>query len=117
VRRPVLEVSVEERLQDLAAEILRRVAAEADRADGAAVAPLLVVEPRAQHEMDVSGRIARLDRLPHRHGAVNVLLVPQAVDEEGRHGDRRLLEEELVDRLLLPEGIVSGMLGSFAPPR
>ena len=115
LRRAVLQILGEERRQDVAPELQRGVGVEADRAERAAVMDLLPVIPRAQHQEDlVVGRVLRLDRLVDRGRAVHVLLVPEAGDQHHRHG-QRLRGQHLVHRLLLPEGVVGGMLQQLAP--
>ena len=58
--------------------------------------------------------IVWLDRAIYRHGSVDVFRVPKRVHQEGRHRDW-FLGQDLVDRLILPERIVSRMFRDFAP--
>src|ERR1700755_2508137 len=106
LRRAFFQVLVEERAQDFASEGERRVAVEFDRAERAALPYLLTVVPRAEDEEDlVVLRVLRLDGLVDGDVAVDVLLIPEAVDEH--HGNLEGLRgENLVDGLPLPEGVV-----------
>src|SRR6185295_9939830 len=111
----VLQIPVEKRAQDLAAERERGVAAELHRPDRRAVADLLAVVPRPEHqEYLVVVRVLGLERLVHRDRTVDILLVPEAVDQHHRHGER-LLGEQLVDRLVTPERIIAGVRGDLVP--
>ena len=114
-RRPVLEVLIEERPQNLPAERERGITFEPDRAEGAAVPDLLAVVPRAHHEehLVVTG-VLGLDGLVHGGRAVDVFLVPQTVDEHHGHL-QRLRRQDAVDRLVAPKGVVGGMLEDLLP--
>ncbi len=85
---------------------------------GAERAPLpdhLAVVPRAHGEEDfVVPGILGLDRPVDRGRSVNVLLVPEAVDEHDRHL-QGLLREELVHGLLPPVRVVT-RVGQDLPP-
>ena len=71
--------------------------------------------PRAHHQKHlVVVGVLRLDRLVDGDGAVDVLLIPEAVDQHHRNG-QRLRGELLVDRLIAPEGVVGRMLENLAP--
>src|SRR3954466_15351183 len=86
LRRAVFEVMVEEWAQDFAPEDERRVAVELQSAERASVPYLLPVMPGPEHEEDlVVVRVLRLDGLVDGDGAVDVLLIPEAVDEHHRN--------------------------------
>ena len=91
------------------AKILGGVAAELDGADTAAVEALLMVEPRSQHQKQIRMiGVLRFECFVERNVAVNVLLVPQTVDQH--HGDRDSLpSQDLIERLVLPKRIVRRM--------
>src|SRR6185436_1812376 len=115
LRRAVLEVLREERREDLLPEIERRIAAELDRAERAALVDLLAVMPGTDDEKDlVVRRVLRLDRFVDRRRAVDVLLIPEAVHDHHRNRER-LGREDLVHRLIAPERVVRGMLEHLAP--
>ena len=106
---------IEERAQDLLAEVEPGVAVKVERAERAAVADLLTVVPRAEDQKDlVVRRVLRRDRLVDGGGAVDVFLVPQAVDEHHRRL-QRLLRQQLVHRLVAPEVVVAGVLDDLLP--
>src|SRR3546814_15353913 len=63
--------------------------------------------------MEIAGRIVALERLPDRHRPIDVLLIPQAVDQHRRHRDR-IRRQHLVHRLILPERIVRRVRGDLA---
>ena len=60
--------------------------------------------------------VAALDRFIDRRGAVNILLVPQAVDQQCRHGERTAREDP-VDCLALPIFVIGRMLSQADPER
>ena len=70
------------------AEPLAGVRAPVERAEARGGAVGLAVMPRPEHEVGVAV-VAGLDRVEHRGRAVDVLLVPQAVDQQGGDGQRR----------------------------
>ena len=114
-RRAVLEVPGQERGQDLAAEEEGGVAIEAQRAERAPVGDLLAVVPRAEHqEHAVVVRVLGLEGLVDGDGAVDVLLVPQAVHEHHRDTERPRAQQ-LVHGLVAPEGVVGRVLQDLAP--
>ena len=96
------------------AKIRCRIAAELDCTDAAAVQALLVVEPRTHDEKQLRriGGVLRLQCLVERDIAVDVLLVPQAMDQHDRNGDA-LLGQYLVHGLVLPKSVVGRMLHEF----
>ena len=83
-------------------------------ADAASVQPLLMVEPRAEHEEQV-GVIARLrlERFIKRDVAVDVFLIPEAMHQHRGHRDPSG-REELIEGLILPERIVRRMAHDLA---
>jgi len=75
------------------------------------------VTPGADHEkVHVVVRVLRFGRGIRRRRSIDVLLIPLTVDVEGRHG-KRLPREDPVDRLSLPERIVSRMTREPLPER
>jgi hypothetical protein len=71
--------------------------------------------PRSHHQKYfVVARVLRLDRFVHRNRAIDIFLVPEAMDQHHRHL-QRFFREQLIDRLLLPERIVSRMLDQLPP--
>ena len=114
-RRALLEVVIQEWTQDIAAELQPRIGAKFQRAERAAVRDFLAVMPRAHHqEYLVVGGVLRLDRVVDRDRAVDVLLIPETVDQHHRDG-RRLRRQQLVHRLIAPERVVARMLEQLAP--
>ena len=111
----VFEILIEEGAQNFALELKRGVGVEFQRAEGAAVFDFLTVMPRAHDEEDfVVVGVFRLDGFVNGDGAVDVLLIPEAMDEH--HGDfQGLGGENLVDGLFAPEGVVGGMVENLAP--
>ena len=109
-RRIVLEIVIQKRPQHVQPEILGRVAPKADLPYRAAVEPFLVMEPRPddQIEIGILG-LLRLERFVKSDIAVDIFLVPQTVHQHDGHRDA-LLGEDLIQRLLLPEGVISGMV-------
>ena len=73
----------------------------------------MVPRPHHQKHLVVIG-IFRLDGFVHGDRAVNVFLIPQAVDEHDRHG-QRFLREQLVDCLIAPECVVARVLDHLLP--
>src|SRR5262249_39109832 len=111
----VLQILSEKRRKDLLAEIKRGVAAELDGPQRAAVSNHLAMMPRADDEEDLVVRaVLRLDRLVDGGSAVDVFLVPEAMDQHHRRF-QRLFGEQLVNGLVLPEGVVSRMLDELVP--
>ncbi len=115
--RAVHQVLVEERLQHVAAELQRGIAVELQRTQRGAAAIDLTMPPRPHHQIvAVVVGVARLhrrvavDRTPH------VFLIPQALQPHRRHFQRGA-RHDLVQRLELPERIVSRVLGELVPPR
>jgi hypothetical protein len=101
--------------QDLAAEGKRRVAAEPQGAERATVVDRLSVVPGTEDEEElVPRRVLRLQRLPDGDRPVDVLLVPEGVDEHRRHREG-LGGEDLVDGLFLPERVVRGVREDLPP--
>ncbi len=114
-RRALLQVLVEERLQHVAAELQRGVAIPLQRAERGAVVVHLAVAPRSHHQVvAIVGAILRLDLQPRLDRAPHVLLVPQALDPHGRHG-QRLLRHHPDEVLALPEGVVGRVLAQLPP--
>ena len=113
--RAVPEVLVEERAQDLLAEVEGGVASESQRAERAAVPDLLAVIPRA-HDQEhlVVGRVLGLERPVDGRCSVDVLLVPEAVDQHHRHA-QRLRRQQPVDGLVTPEAVVARVLEELPP--
>src|SRR5437763_965727 len=106
---------IEERAQDLLAEVQSRIAVELQGTETAAVTDLLSVVPRSHDEEHfVVGRVLRLDGFVDRDRAVDVFLVPQAVHEHDGYLER-LRGENLVHRLLAPERVVARMLEDLVP--
>src|SRR5262249_12048601 len=105
-RRAALQMLVEEGDHDILPEPLAGVAAPFERAERRSRAVLLPVMPETEHEMGVG---TALHRREHGGGAVNVLLVPLAPDEQGGYG-QRLRAEDFVDRLILPIFVIGGVL-------
>ena len=86
-----------------------------DCAQRAALADLLPVIPRPEREVDhVVVRVLRLDRLVDGDRAVDVLLVPEARDQQHGHL-QRLGSQDFVDRLPAPEGVVARMRHDLRP--
>src|SRR5206468_120980 len=104
--RRILQVMVEERLHYGPPKPGRRVALEMDFADVSAFAPRLAMVPRSQNEMHhLARRVLARQGLVERGAAVNVLLIKEPADDQ--HGYlNRLLGQQLVHRLVLPEVIV-----------
>ena len=71
--------------------------------------------PWAQHKKQfIVVRVSCFKRFIDCGRAVNILLIPQAVDQHG--GDfQRLSGENSIHRLFLPPGIVTRMIEKFAP--
>ena len=112
-----LQIPVEERLQDVAAEGERGVAVEAERPERATVAVRAAVVPGTEHqEVSIVGRVFGLERGIACEGAVDILLVPETTDVQGRHGEG-LAGEQPVDCLLLPVAVVGRVLGEAPPER
>src|SRR5277367_4466081 len=100
---------VKERPQQVLAEVLRRIAAETDLSNGAAVETLLVMKPGADDQINVRGiGLLGFECLVQRDIAVDVFLIPEAMDEHRWYGDV-LLGQDLVQGLVLPEFIVGRM--------
>ena len=96
-------------------ERLRRVAVELDRAERASLPDHLSVVPGSHDEKDhVVAGVLGLEHLVDRGRAVDVLLVPQAVDQHDRDL-QGLLREELVDRLVPPVRVVRRMREDLPP--
>ena len=105
----------EEGREDVLAEVEAGVLTEVKLAERAGVFDLLTVVPGAHHEEElVVGGVFGLDRLLDGDGAVDVLLVPERVDEQRGDGER-LFGEDLVERLVAPEGVIRGMRGDLVP--
>ncbi len=115
VHRRTLEVMREERAEHRAAPPFGGVLVPLDIAERLAVVDLLPVVPRAHRQIDhVPGGILGFQRTVHCGCTVDVLLVPQPVDEHHRHLER-ITAEHPVHRLRLPEGVVGRMRGKLAP--
>src|SRR6202021_239875 len=111
----ILEVIVEEWLHDRAAKPGGGVAFEQDRADAASLAPPLTVGPRTQYQVDHAAvRILRRQRPIECRSAVDIFLIEQTADDHHRYGER-LLREQLVECLVLPERVVGGMRRQRTP--
>src|SRR5882757_6666285 len=108
-RRVVLEEMVQEGPQHMQPKIRRRIAAEFNGAQAAAVQALLMMEPGTHDEVErrMIG-VPRFERLVNGNVAVDILLVPQAMDQHHRNRDA-LLGENPVQSLRLPEFIIGGM--------
>ena len=72
----------------------------------------LAVKPWAHHEMVEAGGVGVLEHPVGREGAVLVLLVPPAADEERWDGGVGEVAGERVD---LPHRVVRGVLGETSP--
>src|SRR4030095_15526303 len=115
LRSAVLQILSEKRTEDFLAEVKGGVAAELYGAERTAVADHLTMMPWADYQQDLGVcRVLRFDGLVHREGAVNVFLVPQAVNEHHRRF-QRLGGQQLVDGLVAPESVVGGMLDELVP--
>src|SRR5882724_9401600 len=92
-RRVVLEEMVQEGPQHMQPKIRRRIAAEFKGAQAAAVQALLMMEPGTQDEIErrVIGML-RFERLVKGNVAVDVLLVPQAMNQHHWNRDTLLGE-------------------------
>src|ERR1044071_3045800 len=76
---------------------------------------LLPVMPGTHHQKDlVIVCVLRLDRFVDRNRSIDVLLIPEAMDEHHGHAER-LGGQNLVYSLVAPEGVVSGMFQELAP--
>ncbi len=73
-----------------------------------------MVEPGADGEVQHVVRIVRRERVPDGDVAVDVLLVPERVDQHGGHRERAAGGEQLVERLPLPERVVGRVRGDLA---
>ena len=106
---------IEKRPQNFLAEGERRVAIEFDRAEHTTVSDFLAVMPGTQDQKHfVVAGIFRFDCFINRDVAVDVFLIPKTVYQH--HGNlQRLGSEDLIDRLILPEGVVAGMFQQLAP--
>ena len=105
----------EEWSENFLPEIKSSIAAEFQRTKRTSASDLLPVMPWTHDKKYlVVGRIFRLERLVGGGSAVNVFLVPQAIDEHHRHL-QRLRRENAVHRLLLPERVVARMLQNLPP--
>ena len=111
----VFEILREERSEDLPAEVDSGVAVEFQGAEGAAIADLLAVMPRAHDQEDfVVAGVLWLDGFVDGDCTVDVFLVPEAVYQH--HGDfERLRSQNFVDRLITPESVIAGMLDDLPP--
>src|SRR5205823_4588311 len=113
--RPSLQVMVEERLHYRAAEPACRVAFEMKLADAAAFTPRPAMVPGSQDQMDHLTRAVLACQGPvQRRATVNVFLIKQAGDDQHWHA-QWLFRQQLVHRLVLPEGIVRGVVREGAP--
>src|ERR1700685_857989 len=91
------------------AEVFCGIAAKTNLSNRAAVEPLLVMKPGTDDQINIRGiGLLRFERLVQRDIAVDVFLIPQAMDEHGRHGDV-LLGQDFIEGLILPELIVGRM--------
>ena len=71
--------------------------------------------PGAHHQVDlVVAGVLGFERVVDGDGSVDVLLVPQAVHDHHRHGQRPGRQHP-VHRLLAPEGVVARVLQELAP--
>src|ERR1700730_7112540 len=106
---------IQERPQDVLAEVESGVAVESQSAEPVAVVNLLAVMPGTHHQENlVVICVLRLDRLVDSNGSVDVLLVPEAVDQHYRHL-QRLSCQRLVHGLVAPERVVARMLENLPP--
>ena len=111
----VFQILREERSEDVFAKVEGRVAVKFDGAQGAAIFDTLAVVPGAHDEEDlVVAGVFGLDGFVDGHRAVDVFGVPEAVDEQGGNGEG-FGGEELVDGLILPEGVVARVRDDLAP--
>ena len=116
-RRAVLQILVEEGLEHVAAEFERGIAIPLERPEIIGVVIDLAVPPRPHHQMVVAGETLGLQRGPGRDRAVHILLVEQALQPHRRHARRIGGDEQLVERLALPEGVVGRVGREPAPER
>src|SRR4029077_11792009 len=114
-RSAILQVLSEERPEDIALELHRGVGVESQNAEGAAVVDFLAMVPRAEDEKDlVVGRLFFFERIVEGGRAVDVFLVPEAVDDHS--GNLKWLGgKDFVHGLLLPEAVVAGVVEDLAP--
>src|SRR6266496_1597113 len=106
---------IQKRAEDLLAKIEASIAGEFQRPQSAAVPDFLTVMPWAHHQKYlVVACVLWLDRFVECECAVDVFLVPKAVDEHYRNFER-VRGKNLVHGLLLPPRIVTRMLEQFAP--
>ena len=110
-----MKILVQKRTQNLLPEIPSRIAVKLQSTQCAAVRDLLAVIPRPDHQEDlVVAGVLGFDRLIDGRGAVDVLLIPQTVDQH--HGHRQwLCGQHLVDCLIAPKRIVTWMLEDLPP--
>src|ERR1700731_2090932 len=101
--------------QNFPSKIKTGIAVELKRAQRAAISDLLAVVPRSHHKKNfVIVFIFWLDRLVNGNGAINIFLVPQAIHQHDRDLER-LSRQNLVHRLIAPEGVITGMSNQFTP--
>src|SRR6266404_2191171 len=113
--RRVLEVIVEKRLHNGAPEPAGRIAFEMNLADTAAFPPRLAMVPGSQDEMHRLTRgVLACEGLVERGATINIFLLKNTGDDQQRYV-QRFFGQQLVDRLLLPEGVVGGVVGDGAP--
>ena len=106
---------IEEGAEDFAAEVEAGIAVELDGSEGAAVGDLLAVVPGAHDEEDfVVVGVFGLDGFVDGGGTVDVLLVPEAVDDHDGNFEG-LGGEDAVHGLVLPVGVVGGVFDDFLP--
>ena len=114
-----LEVVGEERGEDVLAEPGAGIGSEAEGAEGVGGLDLLAVVPGAHDDEDlVAVFIEGLDSAVDGWRAIDVLLIPEAVDEED--GDLHafggeVLLEDLVHGQIGPEAVIGGVGDDLAP--
>src|ERR1700722_11255042 len=107
--RASFKVLIEEGLQYVSPELRGRVALPAQRAEIVAFAIYLAVKPRTHHQVVMIALILSLERQIAVDGAPHVFLIPEALQPHGGNL-RRMLCDQLIERLSLPEGVVIRML-------
>src|SRR6185312_5343452 len=111
----VLEVMIQERSQNFAAEIKSRITGKLEGSQSAGIFNFLAMMPGTyDQEYFVIVRVFGLDSLIHGHGAVDVFLVPETVHQH--YGDfEGLPGQNFVNGLVTPERVIARVFQNLAP--